>query len=66
MSFGTWADSKVKNLNWVDVRLIKLSAMGFILMIAKLWKPLLSLEWYWYAIIGVLATIRPTYKALRK
>ena len=44
MSFGTWADSKVRNLGWVDVRLIKLSAMGFILTIAKLWKPLLSLR----------------------
>jgi len=66
MSFGTWADSKVKNLGWVDVRLIQLSAMGFILTIAKLWKPLLSLDWYWYAIISVLAAIRPIYKALRK
>ena len=66
MSFGIWADSKVRNLGWVDVRLIKLSAMGFILTIAKLWKPLLSLDWYWYAIISVLAAIRPIYKALRK
>ena len=66
MSFGTWADSKVKNLGWVDIGLIKLSAMGFILMIAKLWKPLLSLDWYWYAIIGVLAAIKPICKSLGK
>ena len=66
MSFGTWADSKVKNLGWVDVQLIKFSVMGCVLMIAKLWEPLLSLDWYWYAVIFVLAAIRPVYKALGK
>jgi hypothetical protein len=66
MSYTTWADSKVKNLDWVDVGLIKFSVMGFILMIAKLWTPLLSLDWYWYAIIAVLAAIKPAYKALGK
>lgn len=66
MSFGIWADSKVKKLGWVDVQLIKFSVMGFILMIAKLWEPLLSLDWYWYAIIGALAAIKPISKALGK
>jgi len=66
MSFGTWADSKVKNFGWGDVGLIKVSVMGFILMLAKLWEPLLSLDWYWYAIIGVLAVIKPLSKTLGK
>jgi hypothetical protein len=62
----TFADSKIKKLNWVDIQFIKLSVAGAILMIAKLWEPLLSLDWYWYAIIFVLAAIKPTYKALGK
>jgi len=68
MSSATWADSKVKaaKLGWVDVQLIKLSVAGFVLMIAKLWEPLLSLDWYWYAIIFVLAAIKPAYKVLGK
>jgi len=66
MSFGSWADSKVKNLGWVDVQLIKFSVMGFVLMIAKLWEPLLSLDWYWYAVIAVLASIKPLHKTLGK
>ena len=66
MSFGTLANSKVKNLGWVDVQLIKLSVAGCVLMIAKLWEPLLSLDWYWYAVIFVLAAIKPAYKALGK
>ncbi len=66
MTHGTLADSKIKKLNWVDIQFIKLSVAGCILMIAKLWEPLLSLDWYWYAIIFVLAAIKPAYKALGK
>jgi len=66
MTLGTLADSKIKKLNWVDIQFIKLSVAGCILMIAKLWEPLLSLDWYWYAMIFVLAAIKPAYKALGK
>ena len=66
MGFRTWADSKVKTMSWVDLKLAQLSAVFFFLMIAKLWEPLLSLDWYWYAIIAVLVAVKPTYKALRK
>ena len=66
MSFWAWANSKVKNLSWLDVKLTQLSAVGAALMIAKLWTPLLSLDWYWYAVIFVLAAIKPVYNALKK
>ena len=66
MSFGIWVNSKVKNLSWVDIQFMKLSVAGSVLMIAKLWQPVLSLDWYWYAVIGVLAAIKPTYKGLKK
>ena len=66
MTLGTLADSKIKKLNWVDIQFIKMSVAGCILMIAKLWEPLLSLDWYWYAIIFVVAAIKPAYKALGK
>jgi hypothetical protein len=65
MSFNTWANSKLKETTWVDMSLIKISAAAFALMVAKLWEPLLSLEWYWYAMIFVLAAIKPAYKALK-
>ena len=66
MSFGAWADSKIKKCNWIDIQFIKLSVAGCVLMIAKLWEPLLSLDWYWYAVIFMLAAIKPAYKALKK
>ncbi len=65
MSFNTWANSKAKKLEWVDVSLVKISAAAFVLMVAKLWTPLLSLDWYWYAMIFVISAIKPAYKALK-
>lgn len=66
MSFKNWTDSKIKKFSWEDIQLIKLSVAGFVLMIAKLWTPLLSLDWYWYALIFVLAAIKPMSKAICK
>ena len=65
MSIKAWEDSKTKNLGAMDVGLVKLSVAGLILMLAKLWKPLLGLDWYWYAVIGLLAGIKPAIKFFR-
>ena len=65
MGYKTWADSKVKKMSWVDLKFIKLSVFFFALLVAKLWSPILSLEWYWYALIFVLAVLKPAYKMLR-
>ena len=66
MGLTTWTDSKVKKLRWIDIKLIQLYVAAFVLMLAKLWKPLLSLDWYWYALIAVLAIIIPVYKMFRR
>jgi len=49
----------------VDIKLIQLSSAALVLMIAKIWKPLLNLDWYWYGVIFVLAMIKPIYKMLK-
>jgi len=66
MSFSKWVNSRVRKLNWTDYGLVKLSVAAFILMLAKLWEPLLALDWYWYAGIFVLAVILPISKVLGK
>ena len=66
MGLITYWNEAIKKLDWADVGLIKISAGAFILMIAKLWTPLLSLSWYWYGIIFVLAGIKPLYKTYIK
>lgn len=65
MSLITFWDEKIKKMNTVDVGLIKISVAGFTLMLAKLWTPLLSLAWYWYGLIFLLAGIPVMYKALK-
>lgn len=62
-SRANW-NARVARLRLADVQLIKLSVAAVILMIARLWPPLLGLDWYWYAVIGVLAAIRPVHRVL--
>ncbi len=54
-----WMDAKIQKCKWYDLSLVKLSTAAFILMVAKLWAPILSFEWYWYLIIAILAGIKP-------
>ena len=57
MGLFSWADKKIKKLTVLDMALTKISVGAFVLMVAKLWEPLLSLDWYWYAGIWVLGVI---------
>ena len=66
MNFIKWANSRVKRMGFAELSLVKLSVFAFALMIAKIWEPLLVLDWYWYALIFILAAIIPLYKALKK
>ncbi len=66
MSITSWADSQIKKFNWTDIQFIKIAVFGFTLLIAKLWNPLLSLDWYWYALIFVLAMMKLLFKIFRK
>ena len=41
----------------IDIRLMGLGSLAFGLMIAKLWEPILYLDWY--LVIALLASIKP-------
>jgi hypothetical protein len=60
-----WMKSKIKIMEPCDISMIKLSTAAFTLMVAKLWAPLLSLDWYWYLVIALVAAIKPTYKIFK-
>ena len=66
MSFNDWMDSKVKKLNWLDIAWIKFAVAAIALMFAKLWTPLLSLDWYWYGLIGILFAAKVWLKVFKK
>ncbi len=59
MGYFAWANKRIKNLNVWDIALLKICLIAFGLMIAKLWEPILILDWYWYLIIFLVAAIKP-------
>ena len=61
MSIFTWSENNIKKFKWYDIGLFKLYTFSIALLIIKLWPPLLSLEWYWYALAAVLTGIRLFY-----
>jgi len=44
---------------YIDIRLMGLAGFSLGLMVAKLWEPILYLDWYWYLVITLLALIKP-------
>jgi len=58
-----WLGGMTGRLRWFDVPLIKLSAAAFMLMVAKLWPPILALDWYWYLVISLAVGVRPAVRA---
>jgi len=48
-------DRKVSKLRWYDIGAIKIAVAAFVLLVAKLWSPLLSLDWGWYAAVFAAA-----------
>lgn len=66
MGLMSWTDSKIPAMRWYDISMIKTAVAASILLIAKLWSPILSLEWYWYLIIFVLAMILPMKRVFTK
>ena len=65
MGFWKWADAKAKKIDALDMGLVKVSVFFFALLLAKLWPPLMSLDWQWYALVFVLAGILPTYDVFK-
>ena len=65
MKLFSWIDSLIKKMDMWDIGLLKLTVAAFVLMAAKLWSPLLSLDWYWYCLVFVLAAVRPVLRIMK-
>jgi len=66
MGLFEWANKRIKKFNWLDMGLIKLSVAAFVLMVAKLWSPILGFKWYVYLILFVIFAIKPIVKSCKK
>ena len=42
-----------------DIGCTKIAVFAATLLVAKLWDPILSLEWYWYVVVFAAAVIKP-------
>lgn len=56
--------SIIKNMitykaDWIDVGFIKLGVFTATLFLAKIYEPIISLEWYWYLFFWIILTIKP-------
>ncbi len=52
-----WINEKLKKLTCVDIGITKFCVAAFVLMLAKLWPPMLNLEWYWYGSVFAVTYI---------
>lgn len=50
-------DTIIQRYRWYDISLIKISSGAFLLMVAKLWPPLLALDWYYYLAVSIVAAV---------
>lgn len=62
MKFFKWVDKRLSKLRWLDIGLIKLASASFILFIAKIWPPILSLDAIWYFLLALVFGYIPLYK----
>jgi hypothetical protein len=51
--------------DWLDVGLTKIAVFFATLFLAKLWTPILVLEWYWYLALWIIAAIKPFVTAIK-
>ncbi len=57
--------SEVFQMGMLDIALLKIAVFAATLLLAKLWAPVLSLDWYWYLIIWILAAVKPLLSFLK-
>lgn len=60
MKLFAWADSRIALMKWYDIGLLKFCVAAFVLMVAKLWPPLLLPDWKVFGVI-FLITYAPLF-----
>jgi len=45
--------------DWIDVVFIKLGVFTATLFLAKIYEPILSLDWYWYLLLWIILSAKP-------
>lgn len=64
LSLGKWMNRRIERLDWIDMGCIKVGAMLFALLAAKICPGLLALDVRVYVAALVLVLIRPLFRVL--
>ncbi len=59
-------NDKVKNLNWIDAKLISIVGLCFGLIVVKLIPGFLTINIWWFVVIGALCWFRVLYVLFSK
>lgn len=65
MSFGSWLNLKVKELDWLDIALVKLSCVAFGVLLVVLIPKLVEINVWWIVAVVILLAERPAYRVLK-
>ena len=66
MKFITWADAKVKKLNYTDIALTKLTCLVLGILLAVLIPALAGINIWILVVLSVLLAIKPIHSVLTK
>jgi hypothetical protein len=64
MTFWNWLETRAARMRVLDVGLLKICALAFGLMVAKLWPPLLTPDWSVFGAIFIITYIPLAVKLL--
>ena len=63
MGFTSWANSKIKKLNWVDIVFIEFSCIAFGILLVALIPKLIEVNIWLIFIIFIILGLKPGYRA---
>lgn len=66
MEIRSWANSKIEEMDWMDIALVKLSSVAFGILLASLVPELTRLDPLWMIVIIAILAIRPFYRVYIK
>ena len=66
MAWVSWTNAKIRQMTWVQVAVIELCVASCALLMAKLWPSVLSLAWYWSALVATVDYYLATFPGARK
>ena len=66
MKIYKWANERIKQFIWVDIKLVTFAGIFLGLILAKLVPTILGINVWWFVLLAVLCILRPYYVIFSK